>query len=173
MMRAILAGLILASGLGLAGCSKKSPPPPYNLTGTVKDLMAGIVDPQAQVFWHSSGANDTAEGSQTLTPTTPEGWAAAEHSMTAVAEAGNLLMMPGRARDDGDWMKYAKAMTDTALQARAATRAKNGDKMFETGAALYDTCQQCHQKYLLPFLDENGKPKPGSPLAGAAPAKGG
>ena len=170
-MRAITAGLILAAGLGLASCSKK--PPPYNVTSSVKDVMAGIIDPQAQVFWGSAGANDTAEGSQSLTPKTPEAWAAAEHSMTAVAEAGNLLMLPGRARDDGDWIKFSKQMTDLALQGRAAVRAKNGDEMFKTGGALYDACQGCHQKYLLPFLDENGKPKPGSPLAGAPPAKGG
>ena len=146
----------------LAGCSK---PPAYNTTTTVKDIMSGIIDPQAQLFWHSSGANDTAEGSQTLVPTTKEGWAAAENSMTAVAEAGNLLMLPGRAKDSGDWAKFSKAMTDEALKARAAVQAKNGDKMFETGAALYDTCQACHQKYLLPFLGPDGKMK--------TPAKGG
>jgi hypothetical protein len=156
--------LMLCTALALAGCTKKAAAPPYNLTISMKALMAGIVDPQAQLFWHSSGANDTAEGSQSLTPTTKEGWAAAENSMTAVAEAGNLMMLPGRARDDGDWMKFAKAMTDQALLARAAVQAKNGDKMFETGAALYDTCSACHQKYLLPFLDANGKMKP-------APAK--
>jgi len=83
--------------------------------------------------------------------------------MTTVAEAGNLMMLPGRAPDEGDWMKFAKAMTDQALLARAAVQAKNGDKMFETGAALYDTCTACHQKYLLPFLDSNGKMKPTAP----------
>ena len=78
-------------------------------------------DPQAQVFWHSSGANDTAQGSQVLTPTTPEGWAAADHAMTAVAEAGNLMMLTGRARDDGDWMKFSKAMKLAATSAVSAT----------------------------------------------------
>jgi hypothetical protein len=151
--------LILACALALAACTKKAPPP-YNVAVSMKALMAGIVDPQAQIFWHSSGANDTAAGTETLTPTTKEGWAAAENAMTAVAEAGNLMMLPGRARDEGDWMKFSKAMTDQALIARAAVQAKNGDKMFETGAALYDTCTACHQKYLLPFLDSNGKPKP-------------
>ena len=157
--------LILAGALALAGCARKAPPP-YSLAVSMKALMAGVIDPQAQIFWHSSGANDTAEGSQSLTPTTKEGWAAAENAMTTVAEAGNLMMLPGRARDDGDWMKFAKAMTDQALLARAAVQAKNGDKMFETGAALYDTCTACHQKYLLPFLDSNGKMKPAAKPAG-------
>ena len=159
------------AALGLAGCAKK--PPPYNTTSTVKDVMTGVIDPQALVFWNSSGSTEDAAGSHVLTPTTPEGWAAAEHAMTAVAEAGNLLMLPGRAPDDGDWVKFAKQMTDQALLARAATRARNGDKMFEIGAAMYDGCQACHQKYLLPYLDANGKPKPGSPLADAPPVKKG
>jgi hypothetical protein len=55
-----------------------------------------------------------------------------------------------------NWTKFARQMSDIALQARAATRAKNGDK-----------------KHLLPYLDQNGKPKPGSPLVDAPPAKGG
>jgi hypothetical protein len=156
MIKTTMAALGLA--LALAGCTK--PPPPYSTASTVKDIMVGITDPQAQVFWHSSGSNDTAKGTETLTPTTKEGWAAAENAMTAVAESGNLLMLPGRARDEADWMKMAKAMTDEALAARAAVRAKDGDKMFETGAALYDTCSACHQKYLLPFLGPDGKMKP-------------
>jgi hypothetical protein len=150
--------LAVGLALALAACSK--PPPPYNTASTVKDIMVGITDPQAQVFWHSSGSNDTANGTETLTPTTKEGWAAAENAMTAVAESGNLLMLRPRADDNGDWNKFSKAMTDQALLARAAVRAKNGDKMFETGAALYDTCTACHAKYLLPFLDSNGKMKP-------------
>ena len=170
-MKRIAAAAMLAAVAGLSACSKK--PPPYNMTDSVKDIMVGLVDPNAVLFWNSSGSNETAEGSQSLTPDTPEKWAAAEHAMTAVAEAGNLLMMPGRARDDGEWVKQAKAMTDLALQAREAARAKNADKMFSTGGALYDACQACHQKYLLPYLDDNGKPKPGSPRAGAPPAKGG
>jgi cytochrome c553 len=155
MPKTSIVALVLAASL--AGCSK---PAPYNTTSTVKDIMAGITDPQAQVFWHSSGANDTANGTETLTPTTKEGWDAAEHAMTAVAESGNLLMLRPRADDNGDWVKFAKAMTDQALLARAAVRAKNGDKMFETGASLYETCTACHAKYLLPFLDSNGKMKP-------------
>ena len=149
--------LVLALAAGLAGCAK---PTPYNTASSVKDIMVGIVDPQAQLFWHSSGSTDTANGTETLTPTTKEGWAAAEGAMTAVAESGNLLMLRPRPKDNGDWVKFAKAMTDQALLARAAVRAKNGDKMFETGAALYDTCSACHAKYLLPFLDSNGKMKP-------------
>jgi hypothetical protein len=149
--------LMLIAAASLAGCAK---PVPYNTSSTVKDIMVGITDPQAQVFWHSSGSNDTAKGTETLTPTTKEGWAAAENAMTAVAESGNLLMLRPRANDNGDWNKFSKAMTDEALAARAAVRARNGDKMFETGAALYDTCTACHQKYLLPFLDSNGKMKP-------------
>ena len=152
--------LLACATLAVAGCSKKASPTPFNTATTIKELMAGVVDPQAQVFWHSSGAVDTESGSQLLTPTTKEGWAAAENAMTAVAESGNLLMLPGRARDDGDWIKFSKAMTDSALAGRAAVRAKNADKMFETGAALYETCSACHQKYLLPYLDANGKPKP-------------
>jgi hypothetical protein len=156
-MRWAIAGLALVLAVGVAGCAKK--PPPYETAVSMKELMAQVVDPQSQIFWHSSGSVDDEKGSHVLTPTTPEGWAAADNAMAIVAEAGNMMMLPGRAKDDGDWIKFSKAMSDQALLARAATRAKNGDKMFETGAALYETCQGCHQKYLLPTLGPDGKPK--------------
>src|SRR3954463_5347806 len=100
----------LMRALAAAGCAKK--PPPYETAISMKALMAEMIDPQSQVFWHSSGSNDDATGSHSLTPTTPEGWAAAENAMTIVAEAGNAMMLPGRAKDDGDWIKFSKAMSD-------------------------------------------------------------
>ena len=143
----------------LVACAPKSTEaPPYNIEFPLNEVMGHLIDPAAQVYWHSSGTITTAEGEQSLTPTTEEGWLAAENAMTTVAEAGNLLMLPGRARDNGEWMQLAKQMTDVALTAKAAVLAKDEKGMFDTGGKLYEVCTACHEKYLLPFLGPDGKP---------------
>jgi hypothetical protein len=145
----------------MAACAPKpaiEAPPSYNIAFPVSEVMGDIIDPAAQVLWHSAGTIYTKEGEQSLTPTTEEGWLAADNAMTTVAEAGNLLMLPGRARDNGDWMKFAKELTDAALAAKVTVLAKDEKGMFDTGGKLYEVCTACHEKYLLPFLGPDGKP---------------
>lgn len=120
--------------------------------------MGDIIDPAAKIFWQSSGYIDSAEGTQNLRPTTEEAWLAADNAMTTVAEAGNLLMLPGRARDNAEWMRLAQDLTKAALEARAATLARDDKRMFDTGGNLYQVCTACHEKYLLPFLGPDGVP---------------
>ena len=145
----------------LAGCSSKpaaEAPPPYNINFPMNEIMGDIIDPAAQILWHSAGTITDEKGTTSLTPTTEEGWLAADNAMTTVAEAGTLLMLPGRARDNGEWIKLAKELTDTALAAKATVLAKDEKGMFDTGGKLYEVCTACHEKYLLPFLGPDGKP---------------
>ena len=153
-----LAGASLA---GLVACSRPASPPPkpqappYNLSLDMKELMGHVVDPAAWAFWRASGEVTTEKGEKSLTPTTEEGWTAAESAAAQVAEAGNLLMLPGRARDNGQWMTYARALAQQGLEAKAAAEAHDPKKMFETGAALYQTCTGCHAVYVMPNLPKD------------------
>lgn len=160
--------LTIALSLLLAACSPSEPakPKPIILAGDgeattspVKEVMREIIEPSAQIYWHSSGSVDTATGSESLAPKTPEGWKAAEDSMILVARGGKLLMEPDRARDKGDWMRHAKALIAKAEEAQAAVKARDEDKMFITGGDLYEACTACHKQYLLPFLGPDGRPK--------------
>ena len=158
---------LMGAGLaGLAACSKPPAPPkaeapPYNLSLDMKELMGHVIDPAAWVVWHASGEITSANGDKSLTPTTEEGWTAAESGAAQVAEAGNLLMLPGRAKDNGDWQTFARAMTEHGLAAKAAAEAHDPKKLFETGAALYQTCTGCHAKYVMPYLPKDTtKPVP-------------
>jgi hypothetical protein len=76
----------------LAGCSPKQAveaPPPYNIEAPLNEVMSHIVDPAAQILWHSAGSVTTDKGEESLTPTTDAGWKAVDNAMTTVAEAGN------------------------------------------------------------------------------------
>ena len=75
-------------------------------------------------------------------------WNAALDAAYTLQEAGNLLMMPGRARDEGLWMKYAQQLVDAGALAVAAARARDETKTFDAGSALYNACYACHGRYI-------------------------
>jgi hypothetical protein len=144
----------------LAACQPKAEQPAY--TGLdMQELMVHVVDPAAFAFWRGSGYVLTEAGEQDLAPTTEEGWKAVEDGAATVAEAGNLLMLPGRAREPvAEWNKYAKLMTERALEAKAAAEKKDKKAVFDTGGRLYEVCVACHEKYVIgPMLADEQKQK--------------
>lgn len=136
------------SGLiSLAGCMQQKPPAPaveapppapYKVVATVKQVMQSITIPASDVVWSVPGEP----------PTNDEAWARIENNALALAESGNLLMMPGRAKDDAEWMTQASAMIDAASKAVDAARAKDVDRISELGDEIYTTCENCHNKYM-------------------------
>jgi cytochrome c556 len=57
-------------------------------------------------------------------------------------------MIGTRVKDSGDWMKMARAMVDTSAVALKAAQAKDADAMSKASDAVYETCENCHMKYL-------------------------
>jgi len=130
-----------------------SPIPPIAAPGRVllgtKDVMRHIVNPAAEAFWARSGEIDDDKGANDRTPKDDENWKVSLDSAAQLVEAGNLLQMEGRARDpNGPWMKYAIQLTNAGLAGMAAAQAKNHDKTFDAGSAMYDACFACHGKYI-------------------------
>ena len=150
---AILTGTLGMAGLCLiASCAPKVK---YNTTLPVAEVMAHVVDPAAWQVWRASGTEDTLQGPKSLAPTTDDGWLVAESGAAAIAEAGNLLKLPGRARDNGDWIKYADELSTAGLAAKAAAEAKDDQKLYTTGAQVYQVCTACHAKYYLPYVPKD------------------
>jgi hypothetical protein len=153
----------LAATILLAGCGNRTPDsaatakpdaqtaapaPLYVRAHTLKALMANVVDPQAQIFWHSSGSVSDATGDHDLTPTTDEGWNKTRSAAATVTEMGNLLMTPLYAKGRGeDWIQLSQALVQTGMKAEKAAADHNSDAVFETGGTLYEVCSACHQAY--------------------------
>ncbi|MBV1932153.1 MAG: hypothetical protein KUG71_10615 [Porticoccaceae bacterium] len=121
---------------------------PFTPAGDVKYTMQWVLDPAADHIWDSAGTIITAAGSRELAPTTDEGWLAVQHSAAVVAETGNLLMMPGRARDDGDWRDISLGLVAAGLSAQAAAEAHDSDALFDAGGQIYRVCTSCHSAYI-------------------------
>jgi cytochrome c556 len=139
-----LAAVILASA-----CNAAPPPPPYKPVADLKQLMVSVIEPAADEYWDAVGTVIDAEGVHEIVPQTQEDWDAARNHAYVITEAGNLLMMPTRAKDAGDWMKFSQALIDTGLKAVRAAEARDKDAVFDAGAEVYDACTQCHARYAL------------------------
>lgn len=140
--------LLSAAALAFSSCNQAPAAVPFKPAVDVKQLMAGIVDPSADTIWENSGTVVEAGGITERTPKNDEEWTNVRNRAMMVAESGNLLMMAPRARDGGDWMKYSQELIDTATACMKAAEAKDVEKLFATGGALYQACTNCHRNYI-------------------------
>ena len=143
---------ILGIALSCIGCTEPAPPAPppipFKSIATVKQLMNALTVPASDVVFGAAGE----------LPKQDDAWLEVERSALALAESGNLLMLPDRARDDHEWREQSVALIEAATLAAAAAEAKNADKLIEAGDAIYAVCESCHQHF-----------KPTAGTAGASP----
>ena len=80
-------------------------------------------------------------------PKTNVDWERVRLNALALAESANLLMMPGRARDNEKWMEDAKLMLDAGATAYKAALAKDLDALVALNEPLVNACVTCHRDY--------------------------
>src|SRR5262245_40866875 len=76
-----------------------APSTPYQLTSSIREIMEGIVEPNADSVFESVAIINTAAGTEERSPKTDEDWARIDHAGLTLIEAANLLRMPGRVAD--------------------------------------------------------------------------
>jgi hypothetical protein len=154
-MRAIF--VCFSLGIVAAGCTSAPPPPPYQPVADVKTLMANVMEPAAEVYWDAVGIIVDDKGEHQIEPKTIEEWDAVRNAAYVVAESGNLLMMPTRAKDGGEWMEASRLMIDAAQKAIRAAESRDKDAVFDVGAEMYDSCTNCHAKYSPDIVRPNAR----------------
>lgn len=133
----ILGMLLLAATAALAQAPAVSAPT-LKPVGTVDDLMKTFIWPASDEVFYIS----TRE-----TPKTEEEWLHFQGRMLMLAESANLLMMPGRAWDNDQWMKDALRLRDAGTAAYVAAKAKDVDKIAALNNDMYAACVACHNDY--------------------------
>jgi hypothetical protein len=129
--------LALTAALAAALAQTASPRPPTRNVGTMSDLMVKIIYPASDALFYI----------ESRTPKTDSEWTALEGQALMVAESANLLMMPGRARDQKQWMADAKLMLDVGAEAVAAAKEKNVEAIVALSDRLMESCTTCHKNY--------------------------
>ena len=130
--------LLLAAFLLFLASAAPAQQPALKAVGTVKQLMKAIVIPSSDVIFKVAAEE----------PKNDEQWAAVQNSALALAEAGNLLMIGNRAKDQGDWKKHSQALVDLGAAALKAAEAKDAEAVSKTGDDIYEVCEGCHNKYM-------------------------
>jgi hypothetical protein len=145
-----LSGLaFVIAGARLARLTPKAASADVTITpvASVRQIMNGIVGPAANRIFGAVGTVISEKGTVEKAPHTDAEWEAVGDDAAALIESGNLILMNGRAVDSGDWVRMSQAMIDAGKVVLRAAQAKSADKVFESGEAVNESCDNCHQKY--------------------------
>ena len=111
--------------------------PPTRNVGTMSDLMVKIIYPASDALFYI----------ESRTPKSDAEWTVLEGQALMVAESANLLMLPGRARDQKQWLADATLMLDAGAAAVKAAKAKNVEAIAALSDQLMESCTSCHKNY--------------------------
>jgi len=172
--------ICLLMALILAGCSaqpaaKPAPPAPeYKATFPIEEIMGHIIMPNADLLWGSVATTVTAKGVEETVPKTEEDWERVRNYAVTLAEATNLLLIPGRRvaeagkkkadaaelspeeiegkikADQAMWVSHVAKLHDVAMESIAAIDKKSPDGLVEAGDHLDKACEECHLVYWYP-----------------------
>jgi hypothetical protein len=134
MKHAWILVIIFGGTVVFGQASTESFPP----AGTMKQLMVDLVYP---------ASNDILLSIYRGGPTNDNEWASLRRSALALAESGNLLTIPGRARDQSAWMKDVKMLVDVGTAAYKSAQAKDFKALVTVAAPLDAACLTCHKQY--------------------------
>lgn len=112
-------------------------PTSFQPVGTMSQLMIDILYPASDALFYI----------QRTPPQNDRDWGVIRTNALNLAESGNLLMMPGRARDQGDWIKDAKMIVDVGQAAYKAAQKKDMQAILDLNEQLYESCTKCHSQY--------------------------
>ena len=179
--RTRLAAAALVVGVALlAACSAPPAPPPSAGTpaqtppqgaasrpqsqvhGDLRQVMRGTLFPNSNVVFLAQGTDPAtvpkdADGTTSVNPLAGVygGWEAIENSSIALAEAANLLAIPGRTCANGkpvpvqnaDWQRFVQGLRDAGMASYKAAQSKDMDKMLDAADTLTNACSDCHDVY--------------------------
>ena len=147
-MTRIFTVLLLGGALLVTGCAAEEPVgPPLDMRHDVRQLMAGMIDPAADGLWDAVGTTWDENGENYWEPETEEEWIHVRASAMTLIEAGNLIMLGDRPRDEDGWMSYSQDMIDAAAVMLEAAEREDADAVFDLGESVYNTCNSCHSIY--------------------------
>jgi len=139
--------VIAAAREGRSGVPAAEAAPAIMPVATIKQIMGGITAPAAAAVYNSVGTVISAEGIKDTAPQNDAEWAALANQAAALVESGNLLLVPGRAIDNGDWVKMTQDFIEKSTLAIKAAEDKSTEGILAAGSDINATCDNCHGRY--------------------------
>ena len=130
--------------------------------GTLLQVMRAILFPNSNVIF-AGQLQDPGAVKKDPDPTSSVnplasiygGWEAVENSGLALAEAANLLTIPGRVCSNGkpapiqnaDWQRFVGELRAAGMAAYKAGKSKSMDAVVEVSDTVSTACMHCHDVY--------------------------
>jgi len=175
----VAVALVAGAAALVAACSKVQAPPADSAArtqskvhGNLLQVMRGILFLNSNVVFFAQGT-DPATVPQDTDPTASVnplagvygGWQAIENGGIAIAEAANLLTVPGRTCANGkpvpvqnaDWQRFVQGLRDAGMAAYEAGQSKDMDKVLEAADTLTNACSDCHDVYREKTEEQGGE----------------
>ena len=124
-------------GVLLLGSVLLAQDPPFQPVATISQIMVAITLPYSDALLYI----------ERNPPKNDRDWEALQLQALMLAESGNLLMMKGRAKNQGQWMKDARMLVDAGAAAVKATRAKDIQAVLALNEQIVDSCITCHKQF--------------------------
>lgn len=150
--------LALAGSL-VTACRRPADPAPQSATpapaalpestASTRDLMLALLDASADVVWESVAVSEDATGLHARRPQTLEEWDTIRAHAAVITEGANLLLLPSRARDTGEWTTRVQELVAAARDAERAAGTQDVEALRAAGDRLYLSCADCHERYMV------------------------
>ena len=153
---------LIAQARGARGGAAPAAPRAQQVQGNLLQVMRGILFPNSNVLFASQSVDPAtvkkdADPTSSVNPLAGNygGWEAIENSSIALAEAANLLTIPGRMCANGkpvpvqsaDWQRFVQGLRDAGMASYKAAQTKDMDKMLDAADTLTNACSECHDVY--------------------------
>ena len=162
----------------VAACSSSSPAPTTpaapaasapQVKGSLNQVMRGILFPNSNIIFDAQDKDPAAPPDPKDSASNPYagtygGWEAVENASIALAEAANLVALPGRncangkpvPLNDPTFQKGLAALREVSMASYKAAQEKKLDAFLDISDKVTQACATCHDVYRDVIVD--GKP---------------
>ena len=142
------------------------PAPTFPVTGTLNQVMRGILFPSSNVLFDvqtkdpGAGSKGGVARGDAATTSTRYGdvyapWMVVDAAAISIAEIGPVLTQPGRRCENGkpvpvdraDWKQYVQGVVEAGRAAYRASQSRSQDAVSDATNQISDACANCHRVY--------------------------
>jgi mono/diheme cytochrome c family protein len=157
--------IAIASATPRSAVTDAAPALSFPATGTVNQVMRGILFPSSNVLFDvqtkdpGAGSKGGVARADAATTSNRYGdvyspWQIVDAAAISIAEIGPVLMQPRRCEngrpapiDRDDWKKYVQGVVDAGRAAYRASQLRSQDAVSEATNVISDACANCHRVY--------------------------
>ncbi len=154
----------------VAGTAVAQQDPPAEPAGDLAEVMRGILFPNSNILFDAQSvdpgappeeSNADAGGASARFAAVYTGWETVENAAIALAEAANLITLPGRMCENGqpvpieqdNWKEFVQGLREAGEIAYKAARNKSQDEVIDATNYVAEACSNCHSVYRDSYSD--------------------